>query len=413
MAATQKKPVTKQKEKKAEPANEKTKTVPSTIPEVKSDSVEGDYNDLVKRDPAVFLPLEYKPNGKTVCEELKESLIEYKKETRLPSLISTIMMFLSSGFVFASMVILFIKVDEKNPIKIILFVITAVLLVAAFVFSRIFSKKKTTLTTDYLKKYENIVNGETLSRLNVKEAKLSVAGKIDDQDVIRTHYFATINDIHSRGITEGKRNNKGIRCGELAILVPPVSFQDANKLPTNYIDLEGKPVEVTNPEIILPTASPSSVLFKKQRETNETYFGIYGKLFSYDLIVDSNESIIIAFRGDVKSTFLPNYLTGFEAIKVKGLNDNIVVYAIDIQKSKKFFDKQGVDLLNKISPNDDFLSGFITANSYGVRVGLNLSERLMQLPLDEKSLNQNGFDNFFQTTKDMFAYVDFIEKKLK
>ena len=415
MAPNQKKEAPKKQAiKKKDEATKKEEVAPAIIePLTKSDSVEGDYNDLVKRDPTVFQKLEYNPSGKPISEDIKSALLNYKKAVRLPTIISTLIMLLTIGLVFASMIILFIKVSENNPIKIILFSLTAVFLVAAFVFSRIFSKKKTLFTSEYLKKYETLVNGETLSNINVKDIQLSVAGKIDDQDVIRTHYFATINDIHSRGITEGKRNNKNIRCGELAVLIPPVTFTEANKLPTKYLNLEGKEVEVTNPEIEEVSQAASPLLFKKQQEPRETYFGIYGKLFSYDLPLDSNESIIIAFRGGIKNTFLPNYLTGFEAIKVPGLNDNIVVYALDISKSKKFFDKQGIDLLNNIKVNDDFLSGFISANSYGIRVGLNLSEKAMQLPLDEKGITQSIFDNFINPAKDLFAFVDHLEKKKK
>ena len=383
----------------------------------KADSVEGDYNAPEVKDPAVFVELEYKSNN-SITDDIKNSYLEFKKATKLPKIIDLVTMILTFAVIITSLVILFTVGANNRVLSIVFLVVTGVVLLASFVVSRIFSKKKTRHTTQYLKEYETILNGSTAKILKISNPKLSVAGKIDDQDVIRTHYFATINSIQSRGIVEGNRNNKNIRLGEVAVIVPPTTFADANQMPSKYIDINGKEVEVTNKveEIVKeepPVQTPSLFGNRRKAEPTETYMGLFGKLFSYDLLVDSSESIIIAFKGEYKTTYMPNYLTGFEAIKLDNLNDDIIVYAVDINKSKKFFDKKGIELLNKIAVDGDFTSGFITANSYGIRVGLNLSDRVMQLPLDEKVATSNAFDNYLNATKDMFAFVDYMESKLK
>lgn len=409
---------TKRKKEDDIVTNEKKETTLNevVIPEKeKIDTVDGDYNATATKDPTVFTDLEY-TSTKPMSEDITEAYLNYKKKTKLPRIIDIVSMVLTLGVILTSLILLFIVGSKNNTVLIVSLSVTGAVLVGSFVLSRVFSKKKTLQTTQYLKAFESILNGNTLSTLNVKEGKLSVAGKIDDQDVIRTHYFATINSIQSRGVVEGKRKDKGFRGGEVAVIVPSTPFAEANRLPEKYIDLHGNEVNVEVKQevpVSKETTTTPLNLFKKKTEPNEIYLGLFGKLFSYDLMLDSSQSIIVAIKGKYKSTYLPNYLTGFEAIKIDGLDENIIVYAVDIASSKKFFDKKGIELLNKIKITEDFTSGFISANSYGVRVGLNLSDRVMQLPLDEKVSSSNAFDNYIEATKNMFAFVDHMETKLK
>ena len=400
--------------KTVEKAVEKENTT-SVEKKEKVDTVDGDYNATIVKDPAVFTDLEYNSTN-PLTKDITDSFLEFKKLTKLPKIIELVTMILTFSVIITSLVLVFTVASSNKIAVIVALIVTAVVLIASFVVSRIFSRKKTRHTTKYLKDYETIINGATAKELKIKEAKMAVAGKIDDQDVIQTHYFATINSIQSRGIVEGKRNNKGIRIGEVAVVVPPTTFEDANQLPNKFVDIEGKVVEVTKPsEPVKEEVPPTPSLFgnKKRMEPTEIYLGLFGKLFSYDLILDSSESFIVAFRGPYKTTYLPNYLTGFDAVKLDGLNKDIIVYAVDINKSKKFFDKKGIELLNRISVDDDFTSGFITGNSYGIRVGLNLSDRVMQLPLNDNSASSTAFDNYLTSTQRMFDFIDYIESKLK
>jgi hypothetical protein len=145
---------------------------------------------------------------------------------------------------------------------------------------------------------------------------------------------------------------------------------------------------------------------------NEISCGLFGKFFSYDMAVSSNEAMIITFMGDRETTVLPTHLTGFKAVKVPGLRSNIVVYVADVRFARNFLDEEGVKRLNAFNVDSNTVQwGFISINSYGSKVGLGLStENLMTLPM--KSLRHLGaFDAYKAAVDTTFSFIDYVGSK--
>ena len=126
--------------------------------------------------------------------------------------------------------------------------------------------------------------------------------------------------------------------------------------------------------------------------------------------VHSSEAMIISFMGDKENTVLPDYISGYQAIKVPGLRSNIVVYATDISQSKIFFSDDAIRNLNEIVTGLYVQSAFISINSYGTKIGLTLSDDIMSLPT--KPLKHIGiFDSFKTALEHIFIFVDNVDEK--
>jgi hypothetical protein len=114
--------------------------------------------------------------------------------------------------------------------------------------------------------------------------------------------------------------------------------------------------------------------------------------------------------GNQDNTVLPDYLTGFKAIKVPTLRNNIVVYAVNPKTISKFFDEEGCRLVNDFVPNTVVQSAFISINSYGSKVGMTLSDDIMQLPIKQLA-HLGSFDLYKDSTDKAFAFIDYVASK--
>jgi hypothetical protein len=103
-------------------------------------------------------------------------------------------------------------------------------------------------------------------------------------------------------------------------------------------------------------------------------------------------------------------LTGFKDIKVPTLRNNIVVYAVNPKTISKFFDEEGCRLVNDFVPNTVVQSAFISINSYGSKVGMTLSDDIMQLPIKQLA-HLGSFDLYKDSTDKAFAFIDYVASK--
>ncbi len=407
------------------------------------DAVNGDYNSK-KATPTVedafFKSATYVNDGTRTFDED----IERIRKTNLSKMNSSKVF----DYVFLGLMILafagviLVTFLNKNGSKAITYTVVGIafaIILAGFILSSIFNKKKAKIVNEYLDQYEDATYSYVLSNLEVRDLKYCISAKISDQDVIQSHYFRTINAIQSRAAITGKRNGLDIHGAEVAVSIPPIPFTVANAKPTDLINLDGSKYDPQTSETMTGTqefatkdmtlidlnvaseASGSSKIQDKRRkdaykasqkagQTNETSTGFFGKFFSYDMKVHSSEAMIISFMGDKENTVLPDYISGYQAIKVPGLRSNIVVYATDISQSKIFFSDDAIRNLNEIVTGLYVQSAFISINSYGTKIGLTLSDDIMSLPT--KPLKHIGiFDSFKTALEHIFIFVDNVDEK--
>lgn len=407
------------------------------------DAVNGDYNSkkaTASTEDAFFKSTTYVNDGTRTFDED----IERIRKTNLSKMNS----FKVFDYVFLGLMVLaFVGVIlvtflNKNGSKALTYTVVGIafaVILAGFILSSVLNKKKSKIVNEYLDQYEDATYSYVLSDLNVQDLKYCVAAKIEDQDVIQAHYFRTINAIQSRAAISGKRNGLDFHGAEVAVSIPSVPFTVTNAKPVDLINLDGSKYDPQTSETMTGTqefatkdmtlidlnvaseASGSSKIQDRRRkdaykasqkagQTSETSTGFFGKYFSYDMKVHSSEALIISFMGDKEYTVLPDYINGYQAIKVPGLRSNIVVYATDISNSRIFFDDEAIRNLNEVVTGPYVQSAMVSINSYGTKVGLTLSDDIMSLPT--KPLKHIGiFDSFKTALEHIFIFVDHVDEK--
>lgn len=403
--------------------------------ETRPDDVSGTYNGTsVNPDNTYFNPIRYINDGTISIDDSMENnrkaFNQKLKKSKVIDVIAIVMMLISFA---AVLVVVFLNKGENALpwLNWVVFGIALVIIVASFILTTVYNKKNAKITKAYLNDYEDTLNGYVISDLSVVDPTLCVDAKINDQDIIQAHYFHTINRIESRAVVEGKRKGFSFSLGEVAVVIPTVSIDSCNKKPEDYLNLDGstyvpepisdtetgtqelasKDMTVVDLDMVTKDAKKREKDEKRARmnQQTETATGLFGKIYAYGMAIDSEDSIMIAFMGRKDATVLPDNLTGFNAIKVPGLRGNIVVYCINPLSSAKFFDEEGIRLLNDIVPNEVVESLFISINSYGSKVGMTLSDDIMQLPIKQLS-HLGSYELYKDATDKAFAFIDHVQE---
>ncbi len=407
----------------------------------KADDVTGTYTGSNQHlDNTYFHSIRYIHDGTiSIDDDMEKNRANFNaklSKSKIIDIISIVMMVIA----FAGVIIVTFVNRENTEMAWLTWLILGIalaIIIFSFVLTTIFNKKNSKITQEYLNDYEDMLNGYVISDLNINNPTLCVEAKVDDQDIIQAHYFRTINRIESRAVVEGQRNGYHFSLAEVAVVIPTISIATANKKPEDYINLDGTkyvaediPNTLTGTEEIaskdmtmidLDIASEtlnSKEAKKRERDQRkalankqtETATGLFGKIYSYGFAVDSEEAFILAFMGNPDNTVLPDYLTGFKAVKVPSLRNNIVVYAVNPKMVAKFFDEEGCRLVNDITPNTVVQSSFISMNSYGSKVGMTLSDDIMQLPIKQLA-HLGSFDLYKDSTDKAFAFIDYVASK--
>lgn len=404
--------------------------------EARPDDVSGTYTGTaVNPDNTYFNPIRYINDGTISIDDSMENnrkaFNQKLKKSKIIDGIAVGLMLVS--FVAVLLVVFLNKGENALPwLNWVVLAVALVVIVSSFVLTTVYNKKNSKITKAYLNDYEDTLNGYVISDLSVVNPTLCVDAKINDQDIIQAHYFHTINRIESRAVVEGKRKGYSFSLGEVAVVIPTVSIETCNKKPEDYLNLDGstyvpepvsdtetgtqelasKDMTVVDLDMVTNGAKKREKDEKKARmsQQTETATGLFGKIYSYGMSVDSEDALIIAFMGRKDATVLPDNLTGFKAVKVPGLRNNIVVYCINPRSSAKFFDEEGVSLLNDIVPNEVVQSLFISVNSYGSKIGMTLSDDIMQLPIRQLS-HLGSYELYKDATDKAFAFVDHVQEK--
>ena len=413
--------------------------VAQETPMKKADDIDGEINLQNKvTDHNSFSPLNYVYDGfSNVDDDVERTRASYAariNKSKIATIISTCVMLLA--FV-AVMLVMFLNKEGKPWITWVVFAFALVLIIGSFVISSIFSKKDQRSIKEYLSAYEDIVNGYLIHGLDVQNAELCSDAKIDETSFIQAHLYRTISSIDSRSVLNGKRHGKEIQIAEVAAVVPPVSYQAANEVPTDYVNLDGTPfipkaiddtmtgtTELQSQDMTLvdleladeangtdKAKQKANDIAKAKKENDEALnrYGLFGYFFSYDFALTSEESFIIYFMGDRRYTMLPNYLTGYKAVKIPGLRGNIMCYLAKTEDAGKYFDSEAVELLNQITPDTTVQSAFVSVNSHGTKIGLNLSDDIMNVPFKTRQ-TPNALSSCKEATDQIFRFIDHVER---
>ena len=420
-----------------------TKPAPEANPVAshKADDIDGEYNgkgEDASNSNDFFHKINYSNDGtRTIDEQMEALRSQYADklgQTKIIDVISIVMMI--AAFAAVILVLFLGRSSMPNWVTWVIFGAAVVVIIAAFILSAAFNKKSAKVAKEYLGAYEELLNGYVLSDLNVEDPSICIEAKIPDKSIIEAHYFRTITKIESRAIVEGRRNSYNFLLGEVAVVIPPVKIEDCNKKPEDRLNLDGTtyipaPVENTTTgtvevpardmtlvDIKINTEANEKEAKKKEKDlakasenqSDEVSSGLFGKYYAYDRAVKSEESVIITVMGVKQYTVLPDNTAGFKALYIPGLKSNIVVYAADPKKAAKFFDQKGVELLNALQTNITVQCLFISLNSYGSKLGITLSDDVMQLPM-KKLASLGAFDAYKEATDKAFAFIDYATDK--
>lgn len=412
------------------------------------DRIDGEYhpNNAPRENvPGVFNPVRYhNDQTHTIDEDLESVRKSYAHrigKANLVNIASLVIMLVA--FVAVLLVALLNTGDAEGEnstawITWVVFGIAIALIVASFLISHFVMKKTTKVNIEYLGAYQDTLGGYLAENLSITDPLFSTEAKIDDQAVIQAHYFKTINAISSRCVLQGTRHGHEIQTGELLVIMPDKSFEECNKKPENLKNIDGTAYvpettgtttstqELPANDMTMLNLDLTDQLHGKEKEKREreerkarnkeshrptsTRNGLFGRFYSYRLRIDPEESFILCFTGNKENTVLPDYVDTFTPTHIPGLKKNIVVYLAEPGKSAKFFDERGVELLNAITIDSVVESVFLSANSYGVKVGMNLSDDIMELPM-KKAIKRDCVDSFVTASANLFRFVDHVEEK--
>lgn len=412
------------------------------VKETKADEIDGEMHLLNKvTELTYFKPIQFVYDGLTTIDEEIETIrlksATVLKKNKTISIIATVTMLLS---LVAGLIVAFTVGSKETWISMTVIGIVFAIVIACFVITTICNKKDSKTIREFLTEYEDALDGYLLYGLDVEDPVMCPDAKVDETSFIQAHCYRTITSIDSRSVVIGKRHNRNIQISEMAVVVPPVPTAKANELPNDYINLDGTPyipqeinntltgtTELNNQDMTMvdlelsdEANNTNSIDQRKKDEakvqrdnnTSTNRYGLFGRFCSYELAVSSEESMIIYILGEKKYNMLPDYLTGFKAVKVPGLASRYVVFLADVTKSSSFFDEKSIKLLNEIVPNQVFQSGFISINSYGTKIGMNLSDDLMNIPVKKKQ-KPGTVDAYKEANDKVFQFIDHLEEIFK
>ncbi len=420
-----------------EETEEEAPDAPSEEKEHSLDSVAGEYTKAASQKPredsGYFKSLDYHNDGASTLDEDIESRRKVFNKTYRSNKICSIIIMVVLLLFFVG-ILLVVILDVEDWVTWTVLGVGIAFIVIALIVSKVLSNKVSKKAMAYLHEYQDVVSSYLVGKLEVSDATLGCDATIDDQDFIQAHYFSTINSITSRAVVVGQKNGYNFNMAEICVNVPPRTFDDGNKKPEDLYNLDGSKYDASSSLDIntstqeVPTsdmtmvdielASDTKQEKKKEKKlksyekdaNNATEVGLFGRFIAYDFKVRSEQAFIITVLGDKQYSMLPDYTSGFYAVKVPGLKSNIVVYAVQPVMVHDIFSEEAVDILNSIDVSVNVQSLFISCNSYGTRIGVNLSDPMVELPI-EKNPPLGGFDELAETLNQVFAFVSHVEEK--
>lgn len=386
------------------------------------DSINGEINKQpTEKKAGVFNQLTYiyEPTL-SFDDEVEAARVNVMPKLKRVQVFSIISLFaLLGGLIMSGLTLMMNSLSQ--PIKIVLLVIGGVLFVSALVLSFLLRRKQKKITSEYYGRYFDLLSGYTAQAIGLSNSMTCIDGSMDELLFIQAHLYRTIIGIESANVLEAERRNKSYVGGFLAAALPQIDFEQANKLPKEYFLTNGNPyvegsenptvtgsIEISSNDVtMVDLEAVKDNKDKKVQKEENSQLGLYGWFSSYDLRVESNQSLIIYFMGAKEDNRLPDYLSGFKAMKIDGLKKTIVVYAASPSVAGEFFTDANIRLLNDFIIDATCQSGFISINSFGSKLGLNLSNEFTSAPTQPRELGI--YTSYYHNTKLVFEFFDNIE----
>ncbi len=396
------------------------------------DDISGEYHPKEEeRTDVLFKPVEYVDDSShSIDEELEKVRKSYAKKLTSASAVNIVSMVLLVLALVSVILTSFLNQDEGMAwLTWTVFGIAMAIILASFGLSTVLTRRSRKTNVEYLGKYQEVLSGYIAQKLDVQEPIFSVEALIPNEEVIQAHYFKTIMDTRSRCVLKGERKGRPFLTGELYILIPEIGLDHAIERPTKDYTLEGEEYhpeqdqtltstqEIPGDDMTVVDHDLAAEIHGAQKERKDrrldptsetTRTGFFGRYYSYRMRVDSKESFLLSYIGKRGECVLPDYVDSYVSCHIPGLRRDIICYLADPQSSSKFFTPDTIALLNDIHLDSTIHSLFLSVNSYGSKIGMNLSDEVMELPL-KNSVHEGAIDDFVDLSRKAFAFLDAIE----
>lgn len=195
-------------------------------------------------------------------------------------------------------------------------------------------------------------------------------------DLIKAHYFQTINKMTCRNMVKATFRGREFRCCDLFVQVP-FDYKEKNntQLSNRFIKRAIK-------------------------------FGLYGKYVIYPLALAQKASIIL--YTDNKNIERPSYLKGYTKIDIHNLSESYEIYTTNKKVCREFFNQESfVESLKALKVDKILESYFLSINRYGLFLGLNYSQNLMEFNVINDLSNRpfKHFKNDLQLILEMLESI--------
>ncbi len=333
-------------EKTNEVTEEKVETPAEEVEVIEQEKVEQAQKAQKKAENIYYdLDSKYFVSTDEIYKELSDRQTKFMSEYNKGRRIQVIMTIVVFAFFLACLIVMFIGKKELNFLMYIFLGLAVVAFIASMVINSKFKKSSIDSIDSYVHSYFFILDCFSYSENEASNVKCSPNAKVEDSEVIESHYFDTILSINSRNRVSGSFKGHLFATNDVAVRVPETSAQVTAK--------------------------------KKDK------IGFYGKYYAFDVKSD-NSIIIIRKSNEGAKTAEPTYLDGYEEVTIEGLNENFEVYATDIEKAKELFTDTFKELLENLVIDKNLLDYFISLNPLGTKVALNYSDAMMSVPLQNK-----------------------------
>lgn len=404
---------------------------------VEIDSIEGTYTKHKDTgEKAVYVTPSGKVDGVNVTlfnsiEEARVKCLKTYKKNKLPS---SIALGVFAVFLIVTIIIfLLFNTQPNNAVFTALlwtFVALAIVSLVVYTVFNHFSKKKAALLiSDYLNSWtDSFVSYTYVGQRDIENISYAIDGKVDDWSIIKTHYFATIDDILSRSHVVMEFMGKALCDSEVSISVPPYSEFVEKIAQEKVVENQTNVSEVVFADLIPETTDESAEKQGKKKRAEKNInermptVGGYGKFLSYDVKASDPSSYLIVVR-KVKDSYLPTNVHGFtrfDNLASELLTADFVIWASDEEFVRSVLTEIVRDELKRLTPNNILLDYFFAFNKDEAAFLLNYSSAIMELPfyrgtpaasLEEYPEDVRHVLNVFRNLRESFPDKDEETKK--
>jgi len=340
--------------------------------------------------------------------------------------------------VFAIMTVVFAFIGmNKNPVPtwntVMIWVSLALalcFLIASLIVSSSYKKRNNGLGFKYERNFTDAyLDYMYLDRPGISGMQYCIEANVKDDDVIRTHYWATINYISSRLRVVSLYKDLEFTDTEILMSCPYYStfVRDIEeyfaaiepKEPLNIEDIEKEkeeekieeekasaPISKENPD---PGHTEKKSSDSRNPNARTPELGAYGHFYTYKLIADPNEALIVVRT--IEDTYLPTNVKGFQRLSEYNqiLGDDFIVYASSKETAQRYLNEKVVSSLKEMKSNCSIYDFFLSFNRRGCYFMMNTTEELINVPTDKKA-NYSYFEELNNNTTQMLNIFDALRE---